>query len=597
MYSITWQSTSYSDTFLLTNRKKAITVVRMAHSLDSLKNKIENFLSSTDMSPTVFGRKALKDPNFVFDLRNGTRSPSIRTVEKIHAYIDAHHKQPKRLRPHATATTKNARTFTDAREAVAYVRELYDINTGYLRERFQHLASGKAGAERITACYPYAAITTTKPTQIDTRLAYGFVPGPGRYSTTLTRPDLFEDYYTRQFELLLNNHLVPLEIGVSSSPIPIHFAFNDGMHVEGSLDPSRIALMRQIFDLPNLAVMDDAIANGTHGSSENGEHPLSLFTAPRVDYSLHRLRHYTGTDPRHFQNFVIFTNYQFYVDEFVRMATEIMRPSDNPEIAAYRSGYTSLVEPGGFTITNANLGHGESIGERLARLPQMPAYHLTRADHNGISIVNIGVGPSNARTISDHIAVTRPHAWIMLGHCAGLRDTQKLGDYVLAHGYVRDDHVLDNDLPVWVPVPALAEVQHALEGAVAQTTNLKGYDLKSVMRTGTVVTTDNRNWEIGGFASLVERFNQSRAIALDMESAVIAANGFRFRVPYGTLLCVSDRPLHGEIKLPGMANRFYRQQIDQHLQIGVRAMELLRETGLETLHSRKLRSFSETAFQ
>jgi AMP nucleosidase len=46
-----------------------------------------------------------------------------------------------------------------------------------------------------------------------------------------------------------------------------------------------------------------------------------------------------------------------------------------------------------------------------------------------------------------------------------------------------------------------------------------------------------------------------------------------------------------------MANRFYRQQIDQHLQIGVRAMELLRETGMETLHSRKLRSFSETAFQ
>jgi len=227
----------------------------------------------------------------------------------------------------------------------------------------------------------------------------------------------------------------------------------------------------------------------------------------------------------------------------------------------------------------------------------MPAYHLTREDRNGITIVNIGVGPSNARTISDHIAVIRPHAWIMLGHCAGLREAQKLGDYVLAHGYVRDDHVLDADLPLWVPVPALAEVQRALENAVASITDLQGYDLKSVMRTGTVVTTDNRNWEIGGYSKLVERFNQSRAIALDMESAVIAANGFRYRVPYGTLLCVSDRPLHGEIKLPGMANRFYRQQIDQHLHIGIKTMELLRETGVETLHSRKLRSFSETAFQ
>ena len=148
------------------------------------------------------------------------------------------------------------------------------------------------------------------------------------------------------------------------------------------------------------------------------------------------------------------------------------------------TGYTSLVEPGGYTTFDENLGDRRPEGQRSSRLPQMPAYHLTRGDRNGISIVNIGVGPSNARTISDHVAVIRPYAWIMLGHCAGLRDTQKLGDYVLAHGYVRDDHVLDTDLPGWVPIPALAEVQRALEGAVAHVTGLEGYALKSVMRTG-----------------------------------------------------------------------------------------------------------------
>ncbi len=51
------------------------------------------------------------------------------------------------------------------------------------------------------------------------------------------------------------------------------------------------------------------------------------------------------------------------------------------------------------------------------------------------------------------------------------------------------------------------------------------------MRTGTVATIDNRNWELRDHLELVERFAQSRAIALDMESATIAANGFRFRVP------------------------------------------------------------------
>jgi AMP nucleosidase len=55
--------------------------------------------------------------------------------------------------------------------------------------------------------------------------------------------------------------------------------------------------------------------------------------------------------------------------------------------------------------------------------------------------------------------------------------------------------------------------------------------------------------------------------------------------------------LHGEIKLPGKANRFYKEQVERHLKIGILAMEILRENGLETLHSRKLRSFAESAFQ
>jgi AMP nucleosidase len=226
----------------------------------------------------------------------------------------------------------------------------------------------------------------------------------------------------------------------------------------------------------------------------------------------------------------------------------------------------------------------------------MPTYHLKRPGNAGITLVNIGVGPSNAKTATDHIAVMRPHAWLMVGHCAGLRNSQRLGDFVLAHGYLREDKVLDDDLPVWVPIPALAEIQIALETAVAGETALEGYELKRLMRTGTVASLDNRNWELREHTGPVQRLSQSRAIALDMESATIAANGFRFRVPYGTLLCVSDKPLHGELKLPGMASDFYKTQVARHLMIGIRAMEHLREMPLERIHSRKLRSFEETAF-
>ena len=485
--------------------------------------------------------------------------------------------------------------FDDADAALERARAIYDAGAQHLREALQRYVGGDAPAQPVRACYPFARVTTPTVARADSRLAYGFVAGRGTYETTLTRPDLYARYYREQFELLLRNHGVPIEIGTSSQPIPVHFALAADETFEGQLDSGQRARLRDLFDLPDLAAMDDGIANGTHEPAPGEALPLSLFTAPRVDYSLHRLRHYTGTLADHFQNFVLFTNYQFYVDEFVRLGHELMGDA----AGAGEDAYVAFVEPGNVVTRRAGLAAepGDDAGVPPPRLPQMPAYHLVRRDGSGITMVNIGVGPANAKTITDHIAVLRPHAWIMLGHCAGLRNTQQLGDYVLAHGYVREDHVLDEELPLWVPIPALAEIQIALEQAVADVTQLRGWELKKILRTGTVASTDNRNWELLPHPGPERRFSQSRAIALDMESATIAANGFRFRVPYGTLLCVSDKPLHGEIKLPGMANQFYRERVDQHLRIGMRALDILRRQRLEALHSRKLRSFAEVAFQ
>jgi AMP nucleosidase len=483
--------------------------------------------------------------------------------------------------------------YRDPAAALAQVQAIYQRGVDHLRLAMREfVAGGNFHQTRVRACYPFVRLHTQSASkQGSARLSYGFVAGPGRFETTLTRPDLFGPYLLTQFELLLENHGGELEVGTSTQPIPIHFSFAEHEHVEGQLTVERRALMRDVFDLPDLTAMDDGIANGTFEPRPGEAQPLALFTAPRVDYSLQRLRHYTGTAPEWFQNFVLFTNYQFYIDEFIRLG--------HAEMANPASAYTAFVEPGNLVTRRNGLSAEpiDALGAALPRLPQMPAYHLMRADRSGITMVNIGVGPSNAKTITDHIAVLRPHAWLMIGHCAGLRSSQQLGDYVLAHAYVREDHVLDEELPLWVPIPALAEIQLALEGAVADVANLPPSELKRIMRTGTVASTDNRNWELLPNNTPQRRFSQSRAVALDMESATIAANGFRFRVPYGTLLCVSDKPLHGEIKLPGMANHFYRERVDQHLRIGIRAVERLREGGSGQLHSRKLRSFAEVAFQ
>jgi hypothetical protein len=89
----------------------------------------------------------------------------------------------------------------------------------------------------------------------------------------VTRPDLFQGYLIEQIGLLIQNHRVAVEVGESvgesDEPIPIYFA-----------------------------------------------------------YSLHRLYHYTGTDPEYFQNFVILTNYQFYADAFAVMGRERMRAGE-----------------------------------------------------------------------------------------------------------------------------------------------------------------------------------------------------------------------------------------------------------------------------
>ncbi|WP_453976923.1 AMP nucleosidase [Brevundimonas sp. Marseille-Q4549] len=420
-----------------------------------------------------------------------------------------------------------------------------------------------------------------RPQDLEPR-AYARLAKQGVYATTVTRPDLFRPYLTEQLELLEREYDATFEVEVSRQEIPFPYV-TDGLEV--ALDRSMTAALARWFPTTDLANIGDEIADGLFDPAE--DLPLSLFDGLRTDFSLARLKHYTGTPVDDVQSYVLFTNYNRYVDEFVRWAIEQLQTPDSP--------YETLSCAGGVVITRDTPNPETAISDTAWKKHQMPAYHLTAPGHKGVTLVNIGVGPSNAKTITDHLAVTRPHVWLMIGHCGGLRASQTIGDYVLAHAYLRDDHVLDAVLPPDIPIPSIAEVQRALYDATKSVSGMPGDEVKLRLRTGTVVTTDDRNWELR-YSKSALRFNQSRAVAIDMESATIAAQGYRFRVPYGTLLCVSDKPLHGEIKLPGQANRFYEGSISEHLQIGIQAVDLMRNEG-SRLHSRKLRAFDEPPFR
>ena len=463
---------------------------------------------------------------------------------------------------------------------------IYDQSVANLREALAaYCANGTppTAEQRAKGAFAYPELRVTYRGEHSARgftRAFARLTQPGTYACSVARPAMFRDYLKTQLQYLVADYGVEVEVGRSGSEIPYAYVL-DGSGI--NVDHVTPAELSRWFPSNELSHIGDEIADGDWDYSLRDARPLALFDGPRTDFSLARLKHYTGTDSDHFQHFVLFTNYVRYVDEFVRFAIDELRREDSP--------YTGLSVPGGFYDREHLTDAEAQIAAGTWRRHQMPAYHLIADGRVGITLVNIGVGPSNAKTICDHIAVLRPEVWLMIGHCGGLRPTQRIGDYVLAHAYLRDDHVLDDVLPVEIPLPAIAEVQRALFEATVQVTGGDEDSVKTRLRTGTVVTTDDRNWELR-FTQSAKRFNQSRAVAIDMESATVAAQGYRFRVPYGTLLCVSDKPIHGELKLPGQANDFYERAIGQHLRIGIETLGLLIREG-EGLHSRKLRSFDE----
>jgi AMP nucleosidase len=273
---------------------------------------------------------------------------------------------------------------------------------------------------------------------------------------------------------------------------------------------------------------------------------LFLFGPERMALSIDRLEHYTGTPADMFQRYVLLTNYAWHLDEF-------------------RAALPGCTGP-------------DTDGR------QMPAWHYALPGRTGLTIVNIGVGPSNAKTFTDHLAVLRPDLVLMIGHCAGLRNHQEIGDLVLATAYMRDDHVLDDMLPLSVPVVS----NHTLNTLLLSELTARG--LRS--RMGIVFTTANRNWELN-LATVENRLRVSRALAVDMESATVSANGFRYRIPTATLLAVSDKPLHASPKLSADAQSFYTASRRQHVEIAIAVAEKVRQLYPGGLPTADLRSPDE----
>lgn len=478
-------------------------------------------------------------------------------------------------------------------EAVVEYTRIYDREVSRIKTAFEEALCGRWPKAKVRGFYPKISVKIYAPPEnLDPAHAYGYCVHPGVYESTCTRPDIFSGYLQSQLRHIKDNHPdVFFHVTESEICIPYNYALGEDYVAVGTIPESDSFKIQRSFDLPNIV---DGIKISP--SIPDGRYPLLWYNGPSTDRSLNALKHYTGTSPGYFQPYIVFTNYADYIENFQAIARAHLKEPESED----KSPWLALVGPGNCVETNENFSNlpdrfNVVSGSLPSRMPQMPAYHMIREDGFGITIVNIGVGPSNAKTMTDAIAVLRPQTFLMVGHCAGLNISQKIGDYVIPNGYIVDKSIMQDIFGTdeYISIPELSEIHRALKDATTETLEKEGLDPKRSVRTGIVTTTANRNWEAPkdyeAYPALIKMLGRNRSIGLDMESGVIAANGFYHHVPYGASLCISDEPLHGKPKLPGLAKDFYNKRVKQQLEIVINAVHLIHATN-GTLQSRKLRS-------
>jgi len=253
----------------------------------------------------------------------------------------------------------------------------------------------------------------------------------------------------------------------------------------------------------------------------------------RLEIARNWLPRYTGMQLDEFGDYVLLTNFGYYLTEFARMFDCEIRGEGRPMQAATNSA--------------------------------------------GLTIINFGLGSANAATIMDLLSARHPKGVLFLGKCGGLKRSTDLGHLILPIAAIRGEGTSNDYFPP--EVPALPSFK--LHKFVSQKIVAQGLEY----RTGVVYTTNRRLWEHD--EQFLERLKRMTCIAIDMETATIFIVGHHNEIARGALLLVSDVPVTPEgVKTEESDQRVTEKWTHTHLQIGVEAMEGLGEQGEQIKHFR-----------
>lgn len=242
------------------------------------------------------------------------------------------------------------------------------------------------------------------------------------------------------------------------------------------------------------------------------------------------LPRYTGTPLEDFEDYILLTNFDNYVERFADLTGAEVRGHDRP---------------------------------------------MPNATADGITMINFGMGSPNAATMMDLLSAVQPAAVLFLGKCGGVKKKNKLGDLILPIAAIRGEGTSNDYL---LPeVPALPAFQ--LQRGVSTMIRDLGHDYWS----GTVYTTNRRVWEHD--TEFKAYLRKTRCMAVDMETATIFAAGFANEIPCGALLLVSDQPMIPEgVKTEASDRKVTGNYVDSHIQIGIEALKLVRRKGRSVKH-------------
>jgi AMP nucleosidase len=199
----------------------------------------------------------------------------------------------------------------------------------------------------------------------------------------------------------------------------------------------------------------------------------------------------------------------------------------------------------------------------------------TNAD--GLTIINYGIGSSNAATIMDLLTAVMPKGVLFLGKCGGLKKSTEIGHFILPIAAIRGEGTSDDYFPP--EVPALPSFK--LHKFVSDKILAHGVDY----RTGVIYTTNRRVWEHD--EAFHKKLHDMTCIGIDMETATLFIVGHANAIAHGALLLVSDVPVTPEgVKTEESDKKVTENWVDLHLQIGIEAMTEIGQKGEKIKHFR-----------